>query len=98
MWKRAIVVLLIVSILLVFMGCCTHIHKIGSGPAGNNMIEARQWYVLWGLIPINEVDSHAMAGGATNYEIRTEVTPIDFVIGMFVGVITVNSRTVTVTK
>jgi len=39
-----------------------------------------------------------MAGGATNYEIRTEMTPIDFVIGMFVGVITVNSRTVTVTK
>ena len=80
------------------MGCCAHIHKIGNGPAGNNKIEARQWYILWGLIPINEVDSHAMAGDATNYEIRTEMTPIDFIIGMFVGVITVNSRTVTVTK
>ena len=33
--------------------CATHGHKMGNGAQGNDMMEARQWYVLFGLVPIN---------------------------------------------
>ena len=87
--------------LLFVIGCSTHVHKVGNGAQGNDMndmIEARQWYVLFGLVPINEVDTNAMAGEATDYEITTELTAIDIIIGLFTGVVSVSSRTVTVRK
>ena len=80
------------------IGCSTHVHKVGNGPQGNDMMELRQWYVLWGIIPINQVDTNSMAGAATDYEITTEHTALDFVINIFTGLVTVNSRTVTVRK
>lgn len=79
-------------------GCYTQIHKVGSGAAGNNVTAKQQWFALWGLVPITQVDSNAMAGGATNYEIRTEHTAIDVIIGIFTGWVTIYPRTVTVTK
>ncbi|MBN1756450.1 hypothetical protein JW877_09595 [bacterium] len=87
-------------LLLVFslMSCAAHHHKVGNGAQGNQVVAARSWYILWGLVPLNEVDSQAMAGGAADYEIHTEVSPLDFVISILTGIVTVNSRTVTVTK
>ena len=95
---RKLVVLVILAGALTLVGCSAHVHKIGAGPAGNELVEARQWYVLWGLVPINEVDTHAMAAGADNYEIQTAAQPLDIIINIFTGLVTVNSRTVTVTK
>jgi hypothetical protein len=39
-----------------------------------------------------------MAGGASNYEIKTVTGPVDILIGIPASYITVSSRTVTVTK
>lgn len=97
MLKKLPAVVLILGILFV-VGCSTHVHKIGNGAQGNDMIESRQWYVLWGFVPLNQVDSKSMAGAATDYEITTEHTALDFVINIFTGLITVHSRTVTVRK
>ena len=58
----------------------------------------RQWYVLYGLVPINEVDTNAMAGAATDYEIMTQHTGLDVIINIFTGAISINSRTVIVRK
>ena len=88
----------IVLTLLLFVGCTTHVHKIGTGPQSYKNDEERQWYVLWGLVPINEVDTKDMAGNADNYEIKTEVTPLDFLISIPASTVSVTSRTVTVTK
>ena len=97
MLKKCLAVVLILGVLFL-IGCATHIHKVGNGAQGNDMMVQRQWYVLFGLVPINIVDTNAMAGGATDYEIITQHTPIDIVINMFTGVISVNSRTVAVRK
>ena len=97
MLRKCLAVALILGIFVV-IGCSTHIHKVGNGPQGNDMMIGRQWYVLFGLVPINIVDTNAMAGGATDYEIITQHTPIDSVINIFTGVISVNSRTVAVRK
>jgi hypothetical protein len=95
--KRLAAATALIGLLLV-TACAAHIHTVGSGPAGGDVQIQRQWYVLWGIVPINNVDSHAMAGSATNYRIRTEVTPVDFIISIFTGMVTVSCRSVTVTK
>ena len=97
MFRKFSVVLLIVAMLFV-IGCAAHVHKVGEGTQGNDITMARQWYVLWGLVPINDVDTNAMAEEATDYEITTSVTPLDFVINAVLGNISINCRTVTVQK
>jgi len=78
--------------------CMTNLHKVGTGAAGSNVTEQRQWYILWGLVPLNQVDSNAMAGGSPNYEIKTQMNVLDVVMNIFTSAVTVYSRTVTVTK
>jgi len=95
---KKIVLLITVVAVLTLVGCSTNIHQIGNGAQGNQIMEARQWYVLFGLVPLNEVDTNQMAGGATDYEIKTEQNALDIIINMFTSAISVYSRTVTVTK
>jgi hypothetical protein len=96
--KKMIKIVTIVLLLLVFVGCTTHIHKVGNGPQSYDSQEERQWYVLWGLVPLNEVDTNDMVGDAVDYRIKTEVTPLDILIGIPAACVTVTSRTVTVIK
>ena len=95
--KKLILLVTLVAI-IGLVGCSANIHKIGKGAQGNEVMEARQWYVLFGLMPLNEVDTNQMAGGATDYEIKTEQSVMDIIINMFTSAVTVYSRTVTVTK
>lgn len=92
-------VALLLLVLLVFMiGCEAHMHKVGVGSKTGDATQARQWYALWGLVPLNQVDSQALAGGAADYDIKTEKSVLDIVLNIFTGMITVYSRTVTVVK
>lgn len=96
--KKYVALLLIVVLIISFVGCAAHIHKIGVGAKKGIKTEKRQWYALWGLAPLNEIDTRNMAGDAADYEIKTETSPVDIIINFFTGMITVTSRTVTVTK
>lgn len=89
---------LLLFVMLVASGCAGHIHMVGDGGDGSETVEQRQWYVLWGLVPINNVDSAEMADGATDYTIDTEQSALDVIINIFTGIVSVYSRTVTVTK
>ena len=95
--KKSLTVVMIVSTLFI-VGCSTHVHTVGAGPQTGQVSSARQWYILWGLVPLNSVDTNSMAGGADNYEIKTSTEALDIIIGIPAGYITVKSRTVTVTK
>ena len=98
--KKAVVMIMIVSSLFL-IGCSTHFHTVGTGPQTGVSNTARQYYLLYGLIPLNSVDTGAMAGGAANYEIQTQVGPMDVVINVASAVAIagiVSSRSVTVTK
>ncbi len=97
MFRKFSVVFLIVAMLFV-IGCAAHVHKVGKGAQGNDITMARQWYVLWGIVPINDVDTNAIAEGAADYEITTSVTPLDFVINAILGQVSINCRTVSVQK
>ena len=98
MVKRTIAVLLVLVFIILTVGCMAHVHKVGAGEQQGIPEQQRQWYILFGLVPINNVDSHAMAGDATDYTIRTEWSALDVVINFFTSAVTVYSRTVTVTK
>ncbi len=95
--KRVTAMLLMTSLVLLLVGCSAHIHTIGKGAQGSNTIEQRQWYVLWGIVPINDVDTSQMTT-ASDYTIETEQSALDVIINIFTGIITVYSRTVTVTE
>lgn len=97
MLRKLSAVFLVVAMLFV-IGCAAHTHKVGNGAQGYDVTEARQWYIVWGLVPINDVDTNAMAGEATDYEITTSYTPIDFIIGVVAGSVSISSRTVSVRK
>ncbi len=95
--KKTVALILIIALILL-IGCEAHIHKVGVGAKEGKAKQARQWYALWGLAPLNQVDTQSMAEGATDYEIKTEKSALDIILNMFTGMITVYSRTVTVTK
>ena len=97
MLRKFSAVVLILGVLLL-IGCAAHVHKVGNGAQGNDIMMERQWYVLYGLVPINEVDTNAMAGTATDYEIMTQHTGLDVIINIFTSAISINSRTVIVRK
>ena len=69
--------------ILLVTGCAGHIHRVGNGAQGNEGLVARQWYVLFGLVQANRVDTNVMADTATDYEIRTGYTVFDVCVTYF---------------
>ena len=88
-------------VVLLFSACATHTHTIGDGPQTGLTETARQYYVLFGLVPLNKVDTNAMIDGASDYRLETGMQGIDILIQAAAGLIiptTISSRTVKVTK
>lgn len=91
---------LAVALLIMFSvsSCYTMTHTVGAGAQGADVSSKKQWFALWGLVPISQVDTKAMAGGASDYTITTKQSFGDSVIGMFTGIVTISPRTVKVVK
>ncbi len=96
MYKKLAAAFLLVAMVFV-IGCSTHVHTIGKGAQSTDVIESRQWYFLYGLVPINDVDTNAMAGDAADYEITTQYGIIDILISAVTSSI-IHTRTVSVRK
>ena len=98
--RRTLVVLALGGCLLGGVsGCATHYHQIGVGEQLGDVVDSqRQWYWLWGLIRLNNVDGGRMARGEKDYTIKSEITPTDVIINFFTGLVGFNSRTVAVVK
>jgi len=94
MKKKTLV--LLTAFVLILSACTTHTHVVGNGAQGNYKKSKRQLWVI-SLVAINDVDTQALAGGATDYEITTQSDIVDLIIGGFTGGLIV-SRKVTVTK
>ena len=98
MLKHMVILLCVGALIFTMVGCAGHVHQVGKGAQGNQIIETRQWYILFGLVPLNEVDTAQIAGDATDYTIVTEQSALDVVMNIFTSYISVVSRTITVTK
>lgn len=79
-----------------FGGCVSHQHTVGLGPTGTGEVVARQYYLLFGLVQVNDVDAQRMAGDLTSYQVDTRFGLVDLVLSPFLLAVTGTSRTVTV--
>ena len=95
---KKVAAVFMLAVMMFMVGCAAHTHVVGNGAQGNEVTQQRQWYVLFGLIPINNVDTEQMAAGTVDYTIKTEQSALDVIINIFTGMVSVYSRTVTVTE
>lgn len=93
---RFVILSLAVLFVLGLTGCMTNRHIIGNGASGGVEETETQWYALWGLVPLNDVETQEMVGTATDYEIVTEISPLDAVINFFTTYVSIIRRSVTV--
>lgn len=98
MMKKIIVIAVLFAFMFAITGCYTNNHIIGSGAKGGTEMTEKQWYALWGLIPINNVDTNSMAAGAKDYQITTTHSFVDLLISAFAGIVTIQVKSVTVKK
>ena len=101
--KRA-KLMMVVFLVVLISACSSHTHVVGSGPESGITVSKRQYYALYGLVPLGiggGADTNEMAGGSENYAIETKASFVDYLIsGLANSIIptTISSRTVTVTK
>jgi hypothetical protein len=102
--RRMLATALVVSLMTVTVtsssGCFRQQFDVGTGATMGESREFRQWFALWGLVPITEVQdrAEAYAGGAENYTVRTEFTPLDFLISIVTGIVTIYPKTTVVER
>ncbi|MFP4377311.1 MAG: Bor/Iss family lipoprotein [Spirochaetales bacterium] len=95
--KSTVLVVLIAIMAFSFVGCLTNEHIVGTGAQTGYTESAKQWYLIYGLVPLNTVDTKAMSGGSENYKIVTQMGVLDAIVNVLTGGI-VSARTVEVVK
>lgn len=98
MKKKILVITVLLAFMLAITGCYTNNHIIGSGAKGGTEMTEKQWYALWGLVPINNVNTNSMAGDVNDYQITTSHSFVDLLISAFTGIVTIQVKSVTVKK
>lgn len=76
--------------------CVSHTHVVGLGPTNSDETTVRQYYIFFGLLPLNEVDAQRMAPQMTSYAIDTRFGFVDLLLSPLLLPLTATSRTVTV--
>ena len=70
-------VLALFGLSIIMTSCNATMHTVGTGGKGDcksvGQFDAKkkQWYLFWGLLPLNKVDSKDLASGSQNYTVRT---------------------------
>jgi hypothetical protein len=90
--------LLAIVISISMSSCYTMIHVSGTGASKSIVVKKKQWYALWGLVKINHVDPKTMAGGVTNYTVKTEFRFKDNLLNFLIFVSSCQAETVTIIK
>lgn len=86
--SKTISLLSIVVFAALLSSCSATMHTVGTGGRGDCKspsaydAKKKQWYILWGLVPLNRVDSKDLAAGAQNYTIRTTTSFGDYLIAI----------------
>ena len=96
--KKIKALLIVVAFAFAMTSCYSLEHTVGAGAQGNDSTSEKQWYALWGLVPINDVNSQEMAAGAENYTIYSQFEFVDYIITAFTSIVTISVQTVEVVK
>ena len=81
-------------------GCFSMTTTVGAGPMSVPPKEAytHRWFALYGLYPMDDLDSKSLSGGAKDYRVTTEFTFEDVVMSAFTSFATFYRQTVIVEK
>lgn len=100
--KKALCLVLCCGFLSISLsGCFTLNHTVGNGGSGQEVASNREWYILWGLIPLNKVDGEKMAlenNLTNNYTVTSQMSFVDCLLNIVTGWVSVYGQTVKVTK
>jgi hypothetical protein len=85
---------------LLLTGCFTFQHTVGRGPMSPQPVVTTetQWFALWGIAPLDPVDSAALAGTTHDYRVTTKFTFVDAVISAFTSFVSFYRQTIIVEK
>ncbi len=95
---KTIAAALALGALLLAPSCMTFRHKVHNGPLGTVQVQKEQYFFLFGLVPLNQVDSAALAAPQKSYSIQTEFSFTDLLVSALLSPLTVVRQTVTVKK
>lgn len=95
---KPFVISLIIALFL-SQGCTIHRHTVGNGPIkkqGSQLTIAKkkQWYMFWGLVPLNTPNTEKMRGGFKDYQIKSSTNVGDMLISWILFPTTIITRTV----
>jgi hypothetical protein len=93
---KSITLALCVAALL--SSCYSVSHTVGTGASTGESIKKKQWFILYGLVPLNKVDTKALAGTAVNYTVTTKHGFVDYLIGAVTSFVTIQPMTIEVKK
>lgn len=100
--KKVLCLLLCMSFVSITLsGCFTLNHTVGNGGSGQEVSSNREWYILWGLVPLNKVDGEKMAlenNLTNNYTVTSQMSFVDCLLNIVTGWVSVYGQTVKVTK
>jgi hypothetical protein len=95
---KRIAVIAVIILTLCTVGCATI--KVGgnaqlgsSRDEGVKVAEKRCWYLLYGLVPINDNSTDNIIPANRTIRVETKYTPMDFILNMFTGFVTIYSNT-----
>ena len=90
--------LFVALLIIVFTlsSCFTMQHVAGTGSSKSIVEKQKQWFALWGLVPLNRVNPKDMAEKSNNYIVKTEFSFGDILLGILTFPITLERQTVTV--
>jgi predicted small secreted protein len=97
MRKNILTLILVATVAFSTTSCYTTLSNIGSGSKTGVTVSKKQWYLIGGLVPLNEVDAGKLAGDAKDYTIKTQHSFIDLLVGVILSNI-VTVQTISVIK
>lgn len=96
--RKTVLFVLLIVLCAGFMGCMTtrvggDAHLAPSDTEGTLIAEKGNWYILWGLVPLNDNRTDAVVPAGKKVRVETKYTPIDFLINIFTGLVTIYTNT-----
>jgi len=96
MKKRINTIALATVFALSLSSCYTYTTVVGNGAQGNKQTKAWNHYLIGGLAPVGVSDPAELAGGATDYDVKTEITFVNGLVNALTfGIYSPSTTTVT---
>ncbi|MBI4727744.1 hypothetical protein HY768_11095 [candidate division TA06 bacterium] len=99
--KKLFASLFLVVFCFAFIGCATI--KVGgnaqlapTSSVGEKIASKRCWFALWGLVPLGDNTTDSMVPANSKVRFETKMTTVDFLLGLIVGGLTLQTKTVEV--